>query len=268
MDDNDFDPNVMEKLMKMNQEDKIPKMNPNMPFGFGFPQPIQNIGMNPNLLINPFFWGQYQMGVVNKMGFPNCPNQFKPQIQNIGEIWTLIFERKYDDNKITIQINSNESVSGAYAKYRIKSLENDIPLKFSFNGKPLDAFLTISQSGLTNNSRITVEKVQEIQEIQKATDKNIILIFEIRRRHQKFIIQAKPDELLKNVFEKFRNKMQIKGELIFIFNSMDLNTESTVKQSGLKNCFKILVKLTTDIIGAGYDSWNYKEINIKNYKNF
>ena len=263
MDDNDFDPNVMEKLMKMNQEDKIPNMNPNMPFGFGFPQPIQNIGMNPNLLINPFFWGQYQMGVVNKIGFPNCPNQFQPQIQNIGEIWTLIFERKYDDNKITIQINSNESVSGAYAKYRIKSLENDIPLKFSFNGKPLDAFLTISQSGLTNNSIITVEKVQEVQEIQKAIDKNISLIFVIVGTYQQVEIQVKPDELLKNVFEKFRNKMQIEGEAKFIFNSKDLNPESTVKQSRLKNGSKIFVVTSANIEGAGYDRWNYKEINIK-----
>ena len=75
------------------------------------PLPNQSIEMNPNMMFNPSpypYVDQYYM---------NFQNQFQPQIQYLGEIWTLIFVRKYEynNNVIYIQINSNETVERAFS---------------------------------------------------------------------------------------------------------------------------------------------------------
>ena len=90
-----------------------------------------------------------------------------PSSQNQDKLWTIIFERKYDDdlnvnksdiNKIYVKINSNDLISNAISKYFIISRENINYLKFSFKGKILNPSMPLIAYGLTNNSLITVEE--------------------------------------------------------------------------------------------------------------
>ena len=121
-------------------------------------------GFNPNTPMNPSLFPIQNM--KSNFVIPFFPPPFifqnqvqsQPQQQSQGENWTLIFEIKYDVNKINFQVNSDDTVISAFKNDKIKSLESDIPLKFTYNKKPLDSNLPLSDSGLKNNSVIEVEK--------------------------------------------------------------------------------------------------------------
>ena len=325
MANNDFDPNVMQQLMQMYKEGKIPNMNPNMGMGgmnpnmgmggmnpnmgiggmnpnmgmggmnpnmgmggmnpnmgiggmnpnmgIGGMNPNMGIGgmnpnmgmggmnpnmgmggMNPNMGIggmNPMFWNN--QGFMNQQNL-NMVNPNQPQNESKGENWTIHFLRKYDSNKITIQINSDETVSAAYSKYRIKSLESDLPLKFTFKGKPLDGSLSLSASGLNNNDEITVEKTNASTSMHNKIEKSKpgfwTLIFE-RKDENKFIsVQVESRKKVKDAISSFKNKLGKEEEMIFIFNSKTLMPEMDLKAAGLKDGSKILVISTSQLEGA------------------
>ena len=252
MADKKLDENVTQLLLKMYQEGKIENMNKNMPLGL-FPSNL-NMEMNPNIMFYPPPFPFFNQDNIN------FQNQYKDQLQDKDEIWTLIFERKYDNNKVSIKTNPNDTVNTAISKYRIKSLESGFNLKFSFLGKPLDTSLTLRASGLSDNSTITVEKINK----SEITVENYIILFiEMGGTDKVISIETTTKELLQKVFERFSNKIGINTGMIFTYNSKTLNPNLTVAESKLRNGEKIIANITFDIIGAGPERWKYKEINIK-----
>ena len=83
------------------------------------------------------------------------------QYQNIHKIINVFFrETGNDSNKIPIMINvkENEKILDIIQKYREKSSNYDINLKFIFNAKELNLSLTVAEAGITNNANIFVVK--------------------------------------------------------------------------------------------------------------
>ena len=167
-------------------------------------------------------------------------NMNQNQQQSGGENWTLIFERKYDNNKVNVQINSEEKVATAFSKYRIKSLEADVPLIFTLQGKPLDGQLTLNASGLRDNSIITVEKITSDPRRPGCWS----LVFERKDENQFISIQIESSKTVKDAINAYRNKMgkmNTNENYILIYNSKTLIEDKTLAESGLKDGAKILV---------------------------
>ena len=83
------------------------------------------------------------------------------QYQNIPKIINVFFrETGNDSNKIPIMINvkEDEKIQDIIQKYREKSSNYDINLKFIFNAKELNLSLTVAEAGITNNANIFVVK--------------------------------------------------------------------------------------------------------------
>ena len=293
--DNNIDQSVMQQLMKMYQEGKIPNMNPNtnqnanmnpnmnMNYNMNMNNnmnmnPNMNMNMDQNMNMNPymvgmnpnmgmgmnnFFWNPMMNPAFQFMPppFPNFQNmdQNMNQNQNMnmnqnqqqsgGENWTLIFERKYDNNKVNVQINSEEKVATAFSKYRIKSLEADVPLIFTLQGKPLDGQLTLNASGLRDNSIITVEKSIP----QPSRPGFLTIILKREGDYQNVSLQMESHKKVKDLIQGYRNKMGLFKEeekIILIFNSKTLSEDKTLEESGLRDGSKILVVCTQNIVGA------------------
>ena len=275
--DNNIDQSVMQQLMKMYQEGKIPNMNPNTNQNANMNPNMnmnmdQNMNMNPNMVgmnpnmgmgMNNFFWNPMMNPAFQFMPppFPNFQNmdQNMNQNQNMnmnqnqqqsgGENWTLIFERKYDNNKVNVQINSEEKVATAFSKYRIKSLEADVPLIFTLQGKPLDGQLTLNASGLRDNSIITVEKSIP----QPSRPGFLTIILKREGDYQNVSLQMESHKKVKDLIQGYRNKMGLFKEeekIILIFNSKTLSEDKTLEESGLRDGSKILVVCTQNIVGA------------------
>ena len=279
MTNNEFDPSIMQKLLQQMNEGKLSiNNNQNMGMNQNFNMNNQNMNMNnqnfgmnnPNMNFNP----NMQMGVFNPSmgmnsnffmpnmmpnfgfgGFVPPPFPFKNQNQgqqqpqqSQGENWTLIFERKYDVNKINVQVNSDDTVLSAFNKYRIKSLEN-VPLKFTFNGKPLNEALTLSASGLKDNSVIVVEK----SNVPQDKPGFLSLLFEREGGYQNIMIQIESSKTVREAIIAYKNKMGLMNSdetFMLIFNSKTLDENITLAQAGIKNSSKILVIPTKGLIGA------------------
>ena len=86
------------------------------------------------------------------------------QYPNIPKSFTVIFRHTGNDtNKLPIMVNvkENEKISDIIQKYRQKSSNYDINLKFIFNSKDLNHLnhsLTVAEAGITNNANIFVVK--------------------------------------------------------------------------------------------------------------
>ena len=275
MTNDNVDPNAMQQLLKQLQEGKLPNSNQNINQNMGMNPNMNmnmNIGMNPNMGMggfNPnmqmnqnFFMNQNMMGNFGMPFFPPFPfqNQFQgqqqqpqqQQQQSSGENWTLIFERKYDVNKINVQVNSDDTVLSAFNKYRIKSLENDIPLKFTFNKKPLNESLTLCASGLRDNSIIEVEKTNAQNNVPPARPGFLSLLFE-KEGYGNIMIQIESSKTVREAILAYKNKMGLMNTdetFMLIFNSKTLQEDWTLAQAGLTNGSKITVIATKNLIGA------------------
>ena len=88
-----------------------------------------------------------------------------PQVsfpQSNGDFCNLIFEQKTGGQTISVQISLNKKVSDAITAYRNKmGIEGEI--KFIFNGQNLKPELSLKDSGLKNNSKITVITTKDIE---------------------------------------------------------------------------------------------------------
>jgi len=83
------------------------------------------------------------------------------QYPNIPKSFTVIFRHTGNDtNKLPIMVNvkENEKISDIIQKYRQKSSNYDINLKFIWNAKNLNHSLTVAEAGLTNKANIFVVK--------------------------------------------------------------------------------------------------------------
>ena len=218
-------------------------MNPNM----------FNPNMGMNQFFNPMMWNNMPIGgFVNNNVVPNPinPNP-QPANQAQGQNWTLNFKRKYDNQNIVIQINSGDTVGSAFNRYRIKSLEDNIPLKFTLKGKQLDGNLTLSASGLTDGAVIDVEKIGMVNIPQSAPPGFWSLIFERKGDNNASVsVQVESTKKVKDAVNSYKNKVQNNGDMIFIFNSKTLQEDMTLTAAGLHDGSKILVITTGDIEGA------------------
>ena len=220
-----------------------------------------NMNMNPNMGMgmNNFFWNPMMNPAFQYMPppFPNFQNmnQNMNQNQNMnmnqnqnmdqnqqksgGENWTLIFERKYDNNKINVQINSEETVSTAFSKYRIKSLEANVPLKFTLQGKPLDGQLSLNASGLRDNSIITVEKITS----DPGRPGCWSLVFERKDENQFISIQIESSKTVKDAATQgMASVMSIRRDAEEYFQDMKENAEDIVVDAHEENRKEIYVE--------------------------
>ena len=282
---NEQDQNIMLQLFQLYKEGKLPNFNPNNPnmaagnnmpanpnmmnpnmgmggmnqnMGMGAMNPNMGMGaMNPNMFnnmgMNQFFNPMMPMG-----GFVNnnvVPNPINPNPQPVnqaqGQNWTLNFKRKQDNQNIVIQINSGDTVGSAFNRYRIKSLEDNIPLKFTLKGKQLDGTLSLSASGLTDGAVIDVEKIGSGQIPAQAPPGFWSLIFERKGDNNANVtVQVDSTKTVKDAVNSYKNKVQINTKMIFIFNSKTLQEDMTLTAAGLHDGSKILVITTGDIEGA------------------
>ena len=228
-------------------------MNPNMGMGGGMNPNMLNPNMGMNQFFNPMMWNNMPIGgFVNNNVVPNPinPNP-QPANQAQGQNWTLNFKRKYDNQNIVIQINSGDTVGSAFNRYRIKSLEDNIPLKFTLKGKQLDGTLSLSASGLTDGAVIDVEKIGSGQIPAQAPPGFWSLIFERKGDNNANVtVQVDSTKTVKDAVNSYKNKVQINTKMIFIFNSKTLQEDMTLTAAGLHDGSKILVITTGDIEGA------------------
>lgn len=257
---NNPDPQIMAQLYQMFQNGQIQlnNMNNMNPFGNNnsgtafipannqFGNNMFAGGMNPtmmNFAPNNLNFNNQSMNSMNSMN----------NMQNQAEDWTIIFETLPNKTKINVQISSADLVSNVFSKYRTKSMENDIPLKFSYKGKPLDPKLTISGSGLSNNAIITVEKINvpkpKPEPIPQDPNK-WNLFFEKRGEEGTINIQVLPNQYVKDAIIAYKNKVNRDGNMIFIFNSKTLDENMSLKQAGITSGARIIVVETAEIIGA------------------
>ena len=123
-----------------------PMMNPTM-------VQMNPMMMNPMMCQNPMM--NPMMCLIDQMG------------QNMGtgnnNTWNLFFEDKWNKKTTYIFISPEKNVSEAINLYKIKSgTMDDTTAKFIFNGKQLFYELKISQSGLQNNSTISVVSIKSV----------------------------------------------------------------------------------------------------------
>ena len=161
---NNMDPQMMMNMMQMMGNNNMGNNNMGM----------NNMDMN-NMCMNNM--GMNNMGMnnmgMNNMGMGNMDAQTMMQMMqmmngnNMGNAgadgtWSLIFTKKNGAQRITVQVNSNDTVAEAISKYKIKSLDNN-ENKYIFNGKQLATCLSIAQSGLKNFSEISVISIGDVE---------------------------------------------------------------------------------------------------------
>ena len=244
--------NQQQQMPFFNQQQQMPMGNQQMNMGFNpamfMGNPQMNTGFNPAMfqgnMFFPFPFFPQNVNQVNKVQQPN---------QN-SEDWSLIFKRKQDGQSLTIQISNDKTLAEAINHYRIKSGDM-VSNKFTSNNKPLNLGLTLNQSGLANNSQIDAEQdssgfVPNNQFGNSLQGDQLNLLFELKAGGQTMNIQITPDKTVGDAINSYRNKIQIEGEMKFIFNGLNLDPRLTLKAAGLKNNSKILVITTKDIEGA------------------
>ena len=163
MNNMNMNPQMMNMMMQMmsNMGGNMNTMNmgnmdqANMMNMMNMMQMMNNNNMANNMQMNNNIANNMQMN--NNMG-NNMP------INNMGASqggWNLFFTKKDSGQKILIQVKSDEYVSEAISRYKIKAVD-DKESKFIFNGKQLATGLKISQSGLQNNSEILVLSTNDV----------------------------------------------------------------------------------------------------------
>ena len=186
-------------------------------------------------------------------GFPDYPGMplnlsrlfTSTQIPKTMDVFiSVIFKRADDNSRINIQIENNKTVLELFNRYRIiVSMEMD-PLKFTLQGKPLNASLTLTEAGIHNESVITVDRVE------KLNPDLYNLKFEMKGNYNIITIQISPDKLVSEAISLYKTKLGEKEEdMMFIFNSKKLDKNLTIKGAGLRNGSKILVITKGDIEG-------------------
>ena len=162
--------NQMNNAMVMNQMNNAMMMN-NMMNPINNAMLMNNV-MNPmNNMANPMMNVMPNNMIFNNMMNMNMMNNATPiQMPNqTGSlIWNLFFQRKVNNNNQTINvtIDPDKLFIEAINLFKIKAGIDDsqkIQLKFIFNGKDVVQSLKISQTGLQNNSTITVISLSDVQ---------------------------------------------------------------------------------------------------------
>ena len=91
-------------------------------------------------------------------------NIIKELVPIIPKTFEVIFRESgsniKDKNITVIKVREDEKVSDIIQKYKEKNSDFDENLKFIFNAKSLNTFLTATEAGLSNNSNIFVIRMK------------------------------------------------------------------------------------------------------------
>ena len=169
-----MDMNQKNTMMMMNQMSMNNQMNPNMMMMMN--QMSMNNQMNPFMMIQMMMMNQMRMNnqmnpnmMMNQINLEdekkmNCQNNKqisdKEKINDKGNQGGIIAIFRQSDNKgkesdaISIQCLNDEKASDIIQKYRWKSGNNDLTMKFIYNAKNLNPSLTVAEAGLTMNANI------------------------------------------------------------------------------------------------------------------
>ena len=158
--------NNMSNMNNMNMNPQMMNMMMQMMSNMGGNMNTMNMGnMDQANMMN-------MMNMMQMMNNNNMANNMQMNnnivnsmpVNNMGASqggWNLFFTKKDSGQKILIQVKSDEYVSEAISRYKIKAVD-DKESKFIFNGKQLNTGLKISQSGLQNNSEILVLSTNDV----------------------------------------------------------------------------------------------------------
>ena len=243
--------------------------------------PINQMNMmyNPNFpMNNPMFQMGNQMNINNNMVIPKETKKKKFKRLN------LKFKIEDSDNDIVIQSRSDDKIEEPIKRFCVKSGLKQENLKFIIIGdKKAKIDSTVEENGIFNDKLyyILVKKKSEYDafeekndyeyEYEEETDKNIetennnynikILGEKIKliiQKHGNDVeIEIGKDNTFKDAVITYGQKekiaiSKIEKNNVFIFNSrtLDLKSNKTLKEIGLKNWSKILSVSTDNIIGA------------------
>ena len=144
----------------MNQMDNINQMPPLMMDPSMMSQmKINNIPTNQMDSLmemnNQMMMSMNLMG-ENMMNYQNNNSNDKGNQEIFDNTICLMFKEFDNIPRISIFCDKDEKVSEAIRRYRIKSNDNNPKTRFIFNSKELKPYLTVSESGMTNNCTIIV----------------------------------------------------------------------------------------------------------------
>ena len=124
--------------------------------------------MSNNIIGNNNMMGNNMMNNINMMGNNMMNNMnmmnmgLMPIIPEIPKSFNIIFRRTGHDKKsgkpLLVKVNEDEKVSEIIQRYREKYSDFEQNLKFIFNAKELNTFLSVAEHGLSENANIFVEK--------------------------------------------------------------------------------------------------------------
>ena len=241
--------------------------------------PINQMNMmyNPNFpMNNPMFQMGNQMNINDNMENPKESKKKKFKRLN------LKFKIEDSDNDIVIQSRSDDKIEEPIRRFCVKSGLEQEDLKFIIIGdKKAKMDSTVEENGIFNDKLyyILVKKKSEYDafeekndyEYEEETDKNIETEnnnYNIKILGEKIkLIVHKPgndveieigkDNTFKDAVITYGQKekiaiSKIEKNNVFIFNSrtLDLKSNKTLKEIGLKNGSKILSVSTDNVIGA------------------
>jgi len=127
-----------------------------------------NIMGNNNMMGNNMMNNMNMMNNINMMGNNMMNNMnmmnmgLMPIIPEIPKSFNIIFRRsdleKERRKPLLVKVNEDEKVSEIIQRYREKYSDFEQNLKFIFNAKELNTFLSVAEHGLSENANIFVEK--------------------------------------------------------------------------------------------------------------
>ena len=153
--------NMMNQMNNMNGLNMANQINMNLlnqlnMINNGMMNPMNNI-MGNNMMMN---------NMMNVMPMMNNAVPNTNQMPQSGNLWNLLFQRKISrtntQQTINILIDPDKLFIEAVNMFKIKA-GSDEDFKYIFNGKDVIKNIKISQTGLMNNSTITVISLAEVE---------------------------------------------------------------------------------------------------------
>ena len=179
MQNGSMNPNVMmnnNQNMMMNNNQNMMMNNPMMQNGGMNTNMMMMGGANPNMMMNPMMMQNMAMN-QNMMNNPMMGNMMDPSMMMMMMLnnqkqmgngiddpigWNLTFEVQRNGNIYNIVIDNQKKVKEAISKFILKSNIKE-KCNYIYNNKQLCEDLPICQSGLQDQSKISVISVQNLK---------------------------------------------------------------------------------------------------------
>ena len=227
------------------------------------PSNFMNMGMNMG------------MGMGMEPPFMNINNMFNNNFQVEKENDIIKFEFKISDTNQKIELRCFTDDEFGYVQEKVlKNLNVTGEIKFTFNGKPINQKLTVSESGMNNGSviditskggigggRVSLKEIKKEKEFFSSSSSpfKINIVFKTTQglnTNMSFDENITIGLAIKKYLEKLGKENfihSIPKESCFLFNAQQLKPSDNIK---LKDLFKgvynpkIVVNDTKNIIGA------------------